>query len=134
MNRREILDCLNRFPYDRGEYWVLTGSAMVLYGIRELTADIDLGCSTRLADQLEAEGFPYRRTEDGNRWFKYGNSIEVFENWLFDTGESVEDYPVISIQGLIRMKQKLGREKDWRDIEQIQAWMKRTNLRLCVQM
>ena len=32
-NRQEILDRLKTFPYDRNEYWVITGSAMVIYGI-----------------------------------------------------------------------------------------------------
>lgn len=56
MDKREILNCLSEFPYDRNEYWVITGGAMVLYDIREQTADIDLGCSERLADRLEADG------------------------------------------------------------------------------
>ena len=33
MNRQEILEQLKAFPYDRNEYWVITGSAMVIYGI-----------------------------------------------------------------------------------------------------
>lgn len=43
MDRKGILSCLSEFPYDRNEYWVITGGAMVLYHIREQTADIDLG-------------------------------------------------------------------------------------------
>ena len=70
MNRQEILAQLSRFPYDRSEYWVLTGAAMVLYGIKEETADIDLGCSTQMADRLEADGCLYRRTDDGKNVFK----------------------------------------------------------------
>ena len=50
MDRKEILEALDAFPYDRGGYWVITGAAMVLYGIRKQTADIDLGCSAELAE------------------------------------------------------------------------------------
>ena len=35
MNRQQILEQLKAFPYDRNEYWVITGSAMVIYGIKE---------------------------------------------------------------------------------------------------
>ena len=35
MDRQEILNRLMAFPYDRDEYWVITGSAMVMYGIKE---------------------------------------------------------------------------------------------------
>ena len=120
MDKREILNCLSEFPYDRNEYWVITGGAMVLYDIRAQTADIDLGCSERLADRLEADGCLFRRTEHGKRWFKYGKNIEIFEEWLMDGTESVHGFKIISIKGLIEMKQELGREKDKKDIETIQ--------------
>ena len=121
MNRQEILNRLSALPYDRRDYWVITGAAMVLYGFKDQAPDIDLGCTAGLADRLEAEGYLYRRTEDGNRWFKIGDSLEVFENWIFDTVETLDGFPVISVRGLIEMKQDLGREKDPRDIELIRS-------------
>ena len=53
MDRQEILNRLMAFPYDRDEYWVITGSAMVMYGIKEHAGDIDLGCSVKMADLLD---------------------------------------------------------------------------------
>ena len=126
MNRSDILAKLRDFPYDPGEYWVITGGAMVLYDLREETSDLDLGCTPRLADQLEAGGFLHQVTPDGNRWFKLGGDVEIFENWLFDTVTSVDGVPVISLRGLLRMKQALGREKDRRDAERILARLRQT--------
>ena len=125
MNKQELLNSLSAFPYDRNEYWVITGSAMVLYGIREQTADVDLGCSARLADLLEADGYLFRRMENGKIWFKYGENIELFEEWLRDVIETVNGFQIISIKGLIEMKQELGRKKDKEDIERIKAFLKR---------
>ncbi len=125
MDKQEILKCLSEFPYDRNEYWVITGGAMVLYGIREETSDIDLGCSKRLADRLEADGCLFRRTDDGKRWFKYSEKMEIFEEWLSDSTETVCGINVVSIKGLIEMKQRLGRDKDKRDIELIKAFLYR---------
>lgn len=125
MDKQGILNCLSEFPYDRNEYWVVAGGAMVLYGIREQTADIDLGCSKRLADHLEADGWLLRRTDDGKRWFKYGDHIEIFEEWIRDTVETVCGFRVVSIQGLIEMKQDLGRDKDKKDIAFIKAYLNR---------
>lgn len=121
MNRTEIIERLKAFPYDPGEYWVLTGGAMVLHGIREETDDIDLGCTTGMADRLEAAGCLYKVTPDGNRWFRVGDDIEVFESWICDRTVLIEGTPVISIPGLIEMKHQLGREKDMKDIELIKA-------------
>ena len=112
MTKDDILAKLRAFPCDPGGYWVVAGAAMVLHGIKEETADVDLGCTAETADRLEADGYPYRRTRDGHRWFKIGGDIEIFEGWLYDTIVSVGGVPVISIQGLIQMKRELGREKD----------------------
>ncbi len=125
MNKQEILNHLFALPYDRDEFWVITGAAMVLYGIREQTADVDLGCSVRLADLLEADGYLFRRMENGKRWFKYGDHIELFEGWLRDAIETVNGFQIISIKGLIEMKQELGRDKDKKDIELIKAFLNR---------
>ena len=125
MNKAEMTAKLKAFPYDPAEYWVITGGAMVLYGIREESSDIDLGCTATMADRLEQEGYLYKITDDGNRWFKLGEDIEVFENWLFDTVDHVDGIPVISVQGLIEMKKDLGREKDLRDIALINDFLAR---------
>ena len=125
MKKAEMIEKLKAFPYDPAEYWVITGGAMVLYGIREESSDIDLGCTAGLANQLEQEGYLYKVTDDGNRWFKLGEDIEVFENWLFDTVDHVDGIPVISVQGLIEMKKDLGREKDLRDIALINDFLAR---------
>ena len=123
MRKPDILEKLRTFPYDPSEYWVITGGAMVLYGIREETSDIDLGCTSNMADQLEAAGYLYQKTSDGNRWFKIGSDIEVFENRVNDTVALIDGIPVISIPGLITMKQRLGREKDIRDIGLINNYL-----------
>ncbi len=127
MNKNDIIGLLNEFPYEREDYWVITGAAMILYGIKDQTADVDLGCSTKLADRLEQDGYLYQYTGSGNRWFKYGDHIEIFENWLNDSITQIDGYPVITIRGLVAMKQKLGRQKDLKDFELINAFLKRTN-------
>ncbi len=123
MNKQEIISILEDFPYSRDEYWIITGSAMVLYGIREQTHDIDMGCTSKMADQLEADGYSFSLTESGNRKFKIGDNIEVFENWIKGTIDAVDNVPVISIQGLIMMKQELGRDKDKKDIALIKEYL-----------
>ena len=126
MDKQEIKSILRAFPYPSEDYWVITGAAMVLYGIKDHTPDIDLGCSKELADRLEAEGCLLRRSDSGNRWFKYGERIEIIENWLRDSVVRVEGLPVVTAKGLIEMKQELGREKDIKDIQLIREYMKRT--------
>ena len=124
MDKTEIIKVLNGFPYAREDYWVITGGAMVLYGIKEQTSDIDLGCNQKLADALERDGCLCGHSESGSRRFKYGEHIEVFENWLNDSVTSAGGFQVITLTGLIEMKQALGREKDLRDILLITEYLK----------
>ena len=52
MDKEEIIEKLEKFPYDTREYWINAGSAMVMHGLRVNTEDIDLGCTSALADLL----------------------------------------------------------------------------------
>ena len=128
MNKFEIMQKLQKLGFPKTEYWLVTGSAMVLYGVKEETHDIDLGCSKKLADRLEAEGYLPERMADGSRKFVIGSDIEIFEEWLFDQVEYVNQIPTISLKGLIMMKESLGREKDMKDIAAIKEFMKRQNM------
>ncbi|MBO4848928.1 MAG: hypothetical protein J5586_07240 [Clostridia bacterium] len=124
MDRQRIIEELAAFPYDRGEYWVLMGGAMALYGIRGETADIDLGCTAELADRLEADGLLYRLRDNGKRWFRFGSCIEIFEGWLCGGTVTLDGLRVVTPEGLVEMKMELGREKDLRDIELIERYMR----------
>ncbi|MBQ7492529.1 MAG: hypothetical protein IJT76_08115 [Clostridia bacterium] len=128
MNKQEILDRLRNFPYDPKDYWLITGSAMVFYGIKEQTGDIDLGCSAEMADRLEKADCPCAYTADGKRWFRYGDSIEIFEDWMTDFTQTAEGFRVVSLHGLLEMKQAMGREKDQKDIEAIREFLRQTSV------
>ena len=127
MNKQEILQKLQSLGLPQEDYWLIAGSAMVLHGVKDETRDIDLGCSKRLADRLEADGFPVERMPDGSRKFTLGSDIEIFEEWLYDRVESVDEIPTISLKGLVMMKESLGREKDLADVGLIREFMERQN-------
>lgn len=93
---------------------------MVLYGFRSQTQDIDLGCSTFLADKLEQQGYAVLSCKDGTRKILYAEGVKIFENWIEDSVEVVGDIPIVSVDGLIQMKKRLGREKDLEDIALIE--------------
>ena len=115
-DKQSLIERVKALSFSEKEYWVVAGGAMVLHGFRPQTHDIDLGCSTLLADKLEQQGYPVSRCDDGSRKIRYSEDIEIFENWLEDTVEILNGIPVVSVGGLIQMKKKLGREKDLADI------------------
>lgn len=123
MTKEDLLRRLEELGFDRKEYWVVSGGAMVLYGLREKNHDLDLGCTATLADRLENRGYPITRFPDGTRKITFAEDVELFENWIYDTVTEVEGVPVISLEGLIAMKKTLGREKDQRDLMLIENFL-----------
>lgn len=122
MTRADILERLRALNWPAEDYWLVAGGAMVLYGLRDETHDIDLGCTAARADALAAAGVPFREMDDGSgRWFTLSEDVEVFENWLMDRVELVDGVPVVSLQGLRAMKLALGRAKDLKDVARIDA-------------
>lgn len=115
-----LLQRLKGLSFSDEEYWVVAGGAMVLHGFRPQTRDIDLGCSTLLADWLEREGYPVSFCGDGTRRIQYAEDVEIYENWIEGTVEIIGGVPVVCAEGLMEMKRKLGREKDLADIARIE--------------
>lgn len=124
MNKEEMLQKLHKLNFPKKEYWIVAGSAMLLYGLRQQTHDIDMGCTKALADELEKQGFLVSVQEDGRRSFLVDGDVEISEDWLFDTVTEVEGFPVISGKGLLEMKRYLGREKDQKDILVIEQYLR----------
>lgn len=116
MKKAELLAAIERLPFNKEDYWVIAGSAMMLYGLREETADLDIGITPRLADQLEAEGYPVTLRPDGRRKIEYPGDVDLSEKFLFDRVEMIDGIPVISLEGLLEMKRRLNRPKDQPDI------------------
>ncbi len=119
--KQALIRRVKELSFPDGEYWVVAGGAMVLYGFRPQTRDIDLGCSSLLADSLERQGYPTSLCDDGSRRIVYSDDIEIFENWFEGEVQTVGGVPVVSVDGLIQMKLKLGREKDLADVELIRG-------------
>lgn len=115
-DKKSLIQRVKELPFPKKEYWIVAGGAMVLHGFRPQTRDIDLGCSTLLADKLEQQGYFVSHCDDGTRKILYSEDIELFENWLEGTIEIIGGVPVVNVDGLIQMKKKLGREKDLADI------------------
>ena len=61
LSKEEIRCLLKDAAFDRDEYWVTSGAAMVLYGIKELTPDIDLGCTAPMADRPDRPAAEHAR-------------------------------------------------------------------------
>lgn len=126
LNREDILRIVKEAGLPGEGWWLTSGAALVLYGVKERTRDVDLVCTTDLADQLEKQGVPFRRDGlDGTRIFALSGQIEVLENWHTDEVIELCGLRVASLPSIRRQKEALGREKDLLDIRLIDAFLEK---------
>ena len=120
MNKQEVTARFKELGFSAEDCWVQTGAAMLMHGLREQTHDIDMGCTTELANKIAESGAPYELLPDGRKKFVIGGDVEVSENWERGTVTVIDGVPVVSLKDVIRCKKRLGREKDLIDIERIE--------------
>lgn len=127
LHKKDIIRLLQNAPLDVNEYWIASGAALVIYGIKGETRDIDLGCTSKMADKLEQNGYSVNILCDGERKIALTEQIELFENWIEDRIIIFEGLPLVSLDGILKMKKKLGRKKDFEDIALINEYREKVS-------
>jgi len=120
LTREDIRHDLLTSGLDLKHCWLTAGGALVFHGLRSVTADIDMGCDTVLADALEFAGYAVTRGEGGRRRFHLSGNIDISENWAEGTVTMMDGIPVVSLSDVLTLKRQLGREKDRADIAAIE--------------
>jgi hypothetical protein len=105
------------------EFWITSGAALVIHGVKEGTNDIDLGCTSVLWKALVERGFKFRETEDKSKIMIVSDLVEVIEEWYVDEIEYIEGLPVGSLESIKKQKLELGRAKDMEDIRRIDEYL-----------
>lgn len=126
LHREDLLRLLKDLDFLGDGCWLTSGAALVLYGVKEATRDIDLICTAELADQLEQRGFPVRKDGlDGTRIFQINDKVEVLEDWQTDEVIELEGLKIASLLSIRKQKEALGREKDLADIRLIDCFLEK---------
>ena len=120
MRAKDIRQTLAELALDTNEYRINAGGAMVLYGLREETHDLDIWCTKKLGDVL-AQRCAFETMPDGTRRFVPAPDVEIYEN--LQPGETVllDGIPVASLREVLAFKRSLNREKDQKDIAVLEA-------------
>ena len=122
LNKNEIINIIKELNLKNEDYYVGSGSALVLHGIKEFTNDVDLAVSDNLWNLYVKNGFlPNSNNEN---LMEISNNVEFIKNWYVDEVVKIENFPVASLDSLIKQKRNLGREKDFRDIILIENFIK----------
>lgn len=135
MNKEDILKTLEKYNLPKDEYVIISGAALVIYGINYQTKDIDIVVTEKL------EKYLLNNYETEIEWYneKNGKNIYFIDNILnFSTNLSeilenkeyqvIDGYNVQEINSIIKLKEKLGRDKDLRTIEKIKKYQLLNNI------
>ena len=129
MNRKEIIEKLKQYNFDKSNYIVISGAAMVLLGIKDKTSDIDIAVTQDYNDYLvDNYNVTFDRINEYNEPVYFiDNIINFAVTYYSNKKEYVEDIPVQNVNDILRLKKRLNREKDKKDIEKLEEY-KRLNL------
>lgn len=123
IDKNDVIKLMKELNLPQSEYWITAGSGLVMNNIKETTRDIDLGCTTELANYLIENGCKFEYDRDGTRIVKVNENVEAFENWFVDQIDNMNGILVASILSIRKQKVKLGREKDLQDIKRIDEFL-----------
>lgn len=123
--RPDILRILRQLGPLARECCLTSGAALVLYGVKERTRDVDLICDTDTAQRLLAEGYSFHDSPLGGRVFTISDLVEVLEGWPMDDTVALGEYRLSSLESIRRQKTALGREKDFVDIRLIDRFLEK---------
>lgn len=121
LDKKMIINTLNKYNFDKSKYIVISGAAMVLLGIKEETNDIDIATTKEYYDYL-------LNNYNCKLEFTNMNNINVYYidniiNFSYDNYSN--DYIIKNgihtqtINDLLAFKRAYGRDKDKKDIELI---------------
>lgn len=129
MNRKEIIEKLKQYNFDKSNYIVISGAAMVLLGIKDKTSDIDIATTQDYNDYLvDNYNVTFEKINEYNEPVYFIDNIVNFAvTYYSDKKEYVEDIPFQNVNDILRLKKRLNREKDKIDIEKLEEY-KRLNL------
>ena len=122
LNKTQVLDKLSEFTWhmklERNQIQVLGGSAMVMRGLRDQTADVDLYVPTECCRRMVTTGVYYKMPVKGQpdvMWV-VGGAIDARDT-RHECDRIINGYHVQSLQSILNLKLPLNRKKDEKDIQ-----------------
>lgn len=127
MIKSEMVKILKNLGLDRPGCEICMGSALLMFGLREEAHDADIAVTEDMFQEYLEKGYPI----ECNTWGRErilidieGFEIELFRETLMEVeSEYFDGFYVQTLESIIKWKEKLGREKDLRDLKVIKEYI-----------
>lgn len=123
LNRKDIIQIVQDLPYNKESFWLVMGSAMVMWGIKDSTGDIDIGCLKELFDYLLEQGFSKQVSRSGRWRIDYGSQVHFYLEWSVENLVVINNIQVADINSIVNDKKRFKRSKDIQDLNLIQDYL-----------
>lgn len=133
MNKLSVLAHIKLLKFPKNEYVVGSGAVMAVHNIRE-TYDIDMMVSPTLFEECKKNNWHVKKFPNGVEGLykdvfelftsvKHSNYNPTFE-YLVQQSEEIDGILFLKLSEVLKFKKAYGREKDLRDIELIQQYLR----------
>jgi len=129
---KELFQKIKKLNLPIGEYALFGSAPMAVRELKE-AEDIDIIASEKLWRELsQKEEWGKKLSKYGDEYF-FDDKIEIYKNWrpgdwdineLIGTAEIIDGLPFVGLENIIKWKKIYGREKDLRDIEIIENFLR----------
>jgi hypothetical protein len=122
LEKEDIIDICKSLNLNPDEYCLGYGGALVLHGIKDFTADIDINVTKALFDRL-SQKYKVDYAMFNEPYINIDGMVDVFIGDNMDSKTYIEGIPVSTLQEIIESKRRLGRPKDIEDIKRIEEFI-----------
>ena len=126
MNRKEIIEVLNKLDLPKSEYVVLSGASMVMQKVKSKTSDIDISVSKELFGIIKNNATIVNSFLGYDVYKVNDYEVEFSNNYsFFDKSNAVliNDIYFQDLNSIKKMKESFNRDKDKKDIKKIDLFL-----------
>lgn len=124
MNKQELIDLIEKLELPKDEYYILSSGSLALYNLREEVGDLDLCISKELFEDLKKKFGITEADKNKCGFYKVNDLVEcVVDDKKDFTRDFREGYPVEKLESVLNFKKGLMRQKDLKDIENIEKYL-----------
>lgn len=128
MNKQVIINTLDKYDFDKNEFIILSGAALVLLGIKKETSDIDIAVSDKLyMELLEKYNCIFEKNKNNNDVWFIDDIINFSKNYNDSDYNKYLGYKVQSLNSIYELKMSLNRAKDYNDIKLLEKTLNKRN-------
>ncbi len=126
LEKDQVVRIVKESGLPEGKYFLITRSALLMYGTRRVVSEVDVCLESESFNRIAKElGREIEESPIGNKWFKMGEHVEVFETKEFDKYEveMIEGIPVQRLEEISKRKKEMDRERDRRDFRELEKYL-----------